>query len=56
MEKVSKESVNYRQATDNERCGNCSMWRKATGVLESRCTLVEGKIRAFDTCDAWEKK
>ena len=50
-EKVSKDSVNYRPATNNKRCGNCSMFSE-----NGRCTLVEGLIRSSDTCDKWVEK
>jgi hypothetical protein len=55
MNKVSKASVNYKAATSDKQCGNCSMYRKAT-VLEGRCTLVMGRIRADYVCDEWEQK
>jgi len=56
MAKVSKESVNYRPATNSKRCGTCSMYRdtNTSKIIFGRCTLVEGLIRIRDTCDKWE--
>jgi hypothetical protein len=56
MAKVSKDSVNYRPATNSKRCGNCSMFierQYADYSDKGRCTLVEGLIRIRDTCDKW---
>lgn len=50
MEKVSKESVNYRPATGDRRCGNCVMFHSGT------CDLVKGEINPKDVCDRWEAK
>jgi 8-oxo-dGTP pyrophosphatase MutT (NUDIX family) len=48
-EKVSKASVNYREATDpKKRCDTCTMFRSPHG-----CTLVTGTIEPGDTCDRW---
>lgn len=56
-EKVSKESVNYRQATARgHRCGTCSMFRPQPNSPNRGCTLVRGTIRASDVCDRWEGK
>jgi hypothetical protein len=52
--KVSKESVNYRPATNNKCCGNCDMYIKSNDPVCGRCTLVEGLIHRSDTCDKWE--
>lgn len=58
--KVTKQSVNYRRATDpaKERCGNCSMYAAPTGskTMAPTCTLVLGFISPLDVCDRWEKK
>src|SRR5215469_8235600 len=51
MEQVSKESVNYRPATGNHKCGNCVMFHQ-----NGTCDLVMGKISPEDTCDRWEAK
>lgn len=49
-DKVSKASVNYREATEpGKSCGTCSMF-----VAPSGCTLVKGLIRAQDVCDEWD--
>lgn len=52
--KVSKDSVNYRPATNSKRCGNCVMFDDKQNI--GRCTLVEGLIRRDDTCDKWQAK
>lgn len=52
MEKVSKTSVNYREAAGSKRCGNCGMFH----AKENRCDLVLGSIHKDDTCDEWVKK
>ena len=56
MAKVSKDSVNYRPATNSKRCGTCGMYRDNKHKRNDigRCTLVEGLIRLRDTCDKWE--
>ncbi len=46
--KLAKAAVNYRHATGNRRCGNCSMY------ADHACTLVAGRIDPQDTCDRWE--
>lgn len=52
--KVSKESVHYRLATDPRRCGSCEMYRPSDVDDEfGLCTLVQGVIKAADTCDRW---
>lgn len=51
MQQVSKESVNYRAATGDHRCGNCVMFHS-----NGTCDLVMGNISAHDTCDRWEAK
>lgn len=50
--KVSKQSVNYRQGTEEKQCGNCSMFRVST----ASCTHVVGRILSDDLCDDWEPK
>jgi High potential iron-sulfur protein len=55
LNKVSKTSVDYKAATTHKHCGNCSMYRKVTG-LEGRCTLVAGTIRTDFVCNEWEKE
>lgn len=47
--KVSKASVNYRESTGSQKCGNCSMFRDGNS-----CTLVAGLIRPDDVCDEWD--
>ena len=54
-EKVSKASVNYREATGTRRCDNCGMYHKVSARVGS-CDLVRGVIEAADTCDKWVKK
>lgn len=55
--KVSKDSVNYRPATsNNKRCGNCDMLILHGYSDRYTCTLVEGLIRHTDTCDKWQAK
>lgn len=49
-EKVSKESVNYRDGDTARRCGTCSMY---SGHL---CTLVAGHIDPGMVCDEWDPK
>lgn len=50
--KVSKASVNYRQADNPHRsCGTCSMFR-APGA----CTLVEGIISPDALCNEWDPR
>lgn len=48
MVKVSKESVNYREGSSRQHCGNCVMYR------DRRCDLVNGVISPDDVCDRWE--
>lgn len=47
----TKAEAEYRKATGDERCGNCSMFR-----YPHDCTLVQGVIRTSDTCKYWEAK
>ncbi len=55
MNKVSKESVNYRPADSSRHCGNCVMIRLNAPDFESHsCTLVKGLIEPEDVCDRWE--
>jgi 8-oxo-dGTP pyrophosphatase MutT (NUDIX family) len=55
--KVTKASVNYRSATDQRTCGNCSMIRVNPPDFESHsCTLVKGSINPSYTCDRWDAK
>ncbi len=49
MSKVSKASVDYRLATDGERCGSCTMFNE-----DSTCDLVAGEIETDHVCDRWE--
>jgi hypothetical protein len=58
MKKVTKQSVNYRQAelTAKMRCGNCSMYIPGRGIRQPMCTLVLGFIHPLNVCDRWEKK
>jgi hypothetical protein len=48
--KVSKQSVNYRQAEDNAFCARCTMYREPAS-----CTAVEGRIHRVDLCDLYEQ-
>jgi hypothetical protein len=48
---VSKETVNYRLADGDRRCGTCVMFH-GTGT----CELVTGKISPGAVCDRWEAK
>jgi SPP1 gp7 family putative phage head morphogenesis protein len=48
---LSKDSVNYRHATGNRKCGNCVMFHPG-----GTCDLVMGHIKPGDTCDRWEAK
>jgi hypothetical protein len=48
--KVTKESVNFRQAEDNQFCARCSMFREPAS-----CTAVEGRIHRVDLCDLYEE-
>jgi len=52
-EKVSKASVNYRQATGRRRCGNCDMFHPATPYVGD-CDLVRGVIESADLCNEWD--
>ena len=54
MPKLSKSETNYREAEGSQYCGNCSMFRRTHGKYDGICTLVEGMIYAYDTCDRWE--
>lgn len=58
MEKVTKQSVNYRPADGNRSCGNCVMFHVSHSAsvtrLCGRCDLVEGEVCAEDVCDRWE--
>ena len=58
MDKVTKSSVNYREAKGDKRCGNCFMYRPSHvhKIIKGSCTLVEGVIDPDDTCDKWERK
>lgn len=47
--KVSKASVDYRDATGEHHCGNCAMFHPAT----QSCDLVAGQIEAAEVCDRW---
>lgn len=47
-EKVSKESVDYREGSDARHCGNCSMYSA------NSCTLVAGRIEPGMVCDEWD--
>lgn len=51
-EKVSKASVNYRQADGRRRCGSCDMFRIASPYVGS-CDLVRGVIESADVCSEW---
>jgi len=51
-EKVSKASVNYRQADGPRRCGNCDMFHSASPYVGS-CDLVRGVIETQDVCREW---
>jgi len=44
--KVPKAKVHYREGTEREHCGICTMFRAPHG-----CTLVAGPIFTDDTCD-----
>lgn len=46
-EKQTKAQVNYRQATGEQRCGNCSAYS------DGSCSLVAGDIAAAWTCDLY---
>ena len=50
--KVSKPSVNYRQATATRRCGTCDMFRACSPYVGS-CDLVRGVIEIADVCNEW---
>ena len=50
MDKVTKQSVNYRPADTFRHCGNCVMFH------EDSCDLVLGLIVAEGVCDRWEAK
>jgi hypothetical protein len=48
--KVSKQSVNFRQAENNEFCARCRMYREPAS-----CTAVAGIIARTDLCDLFQK-
>jgi hypothetical protein len=50
---VSHAEANYRKATSERRCGNCSMFRRGPPV---HCTKVEQPIRAEDTCKYFDER
>ena len=56
--KLAKAAVNYRRAiiAARQRCGTCSMFRPKLDGASGSCTLVQGFIRARDTCDRWAAK
>lgn len=45
---MTKQQVNYRDATGQHRCGTCVMFREPNS-----CTLVKGIIRADGICDRY---
>lgn len=45
---LPKESVNYREATDEKTCGACLYFQEPAA-----CEIVDGTIEAEDTCDLW---
>ncbi len=49
----TKSSVDYRPASDSERCGKCEYSKFEPGAVFGRCTIVAGEIADFDTCDEW---
>lgn len=48
--KVSKEEANYREATDEKRCGNCAYY------TDHACSKVEGEILPGMISDIYEPK
>ena len=54
MEKVSKDSVNYRSGQANQHCSLCTMFIQ--DMPWSCCTLVRGKIKSRMLCDKFERK
>ena len=46
----SKEEVDYRRSSGDQRCANCKNYSDET------CKIVEGKIKPMDVCDLWTKK
>lgn len=51
MDKVTKDSVNYRPAAGGKFCGNCDMYH--TDFLAGKCDLVKGMIQPWMLCDKW---
>jgi hypothetical protein len=49
--KSAKTAVNYRNGSENERCGLCSMFLPPDG-----CTAVGGKISSQALCDLYEPR
>lgn len=45
--KLAKSAVNYRDATGNQKCGNCDNYSSGS------CDIVAGSISPTDTCDKW---
>jgi hypothetical protein len=61
MDKVTKQSVNYRPADTFRHCGNCVMFNSLFRIRDEQydlgtCDLVLGAIQAADVCDRWEAK
>lgn len=53
--KTSKETVEYRRATDKKHCAGCSMWQaKDRGILLSPCNLVDGLVARDRVCNKFE--
>lgn len=48
MDKLTKQSVNYRPADTFRHCGSCVMFQGDS------CDLVMGLIDSEDVCDRWE--
>lgn len=49
---ITKIEAKYHKAAVLSRsCGTCEMYRPG-----GKCTLVQGQIRASDTCKYWEKR
>jgi len=48
--KVSKQSVHFRQAENDEFCARCRMFREP-----SACTAVAGRIHRVDLCDLYQE-
>jgi hypothetical protein len=51
MGKSTKEEANYRKGTEEEHCGDCTMFREPDS-----CTAVEGEIKKDDLCEYFKKK